>query len=166
MSEARLNELAVESGWSQASDAERGHISRCAACISALLFKMDADAPEQSSVVPFPKRTPSRMSYGLLEAASTGGIRSPVTSTSAGGQFVLRILPEQDEPRRGLVTIEYKGEDPTTDGTLCTVKDSAGNTLLQAQLRGGRAAAHAENLVEIDLSQGWTLTVLDHPDEE
>lgn len=159
LSADRLGELAGSGGWSLAAPEEQDHLSKCPACLTTLSDLLAKDAGESTRVIPFPKKSRPVMDYGLTEAASTGGVRGPVTSHSAGGDFILRILPEKGRPERGLVTLETAGITAAdTDGIEYTVKDSAGNILLRATLRAGRAAARFEHLPNIDLSRGWTLT--------
>jgi hypothetical protein len=100
------------------------------------------------------------LSFGMREAAATAKSgREPISLPSACGGFVLSVLPQMDDPDRGMVALEATCPERTNlEGARVSVKDHAGNVILTGRLREGRLARRCEAISSFDLST-WTVVV-------
>jgi hypothetical protein len=102
------------------------------------------------------------LSFGMREAAATAkSSPEPVSLPSACGGFVLSLLPQMDDPDRGMVALEATcPERGSLEGARVSVKDHAGTIILAGRLREGRLARRCEAISSFDLST-WTVVVGD-----
>ena len=137
------------------------HLSLCPACLkewaswrSALTEVDELDRPEASEDETIPV-----MAYGMQEAAATDKPEEPISIRSSCGRFIFGLLPQLDNPEKGMVTLEAVADgDMTVEGRYVTVRDRNGLVVLEGRLRHGRLARTCEKLSEIDLTT-WTLVV-------
>ena len=156
-----LYNMAGPGGIEKADDKALNHLSLCPICLeewaswrNALTAVAELDRPEASEDEPIPV-----MAYGMREAAATAKPDEPINIRSSCGRFIFGLLPQLDNPEKGMVTLEAVADgDMTVEGRYVTVRDRNGLVVLEGRLRHGRLARTCEKLSEIDLTT-WTLVV-------
>jgi len=156
-----LYNMAGPGGIEKADDKALNHLSLCPICLeewaswrNALTAVAELDRPEASEDEPIPV-----MAYGMREAAATAKPDEPINIRSSCGRFIFGLLPQLDNPEKGMVTLEAVTDgDMTVEGRYVTVRDRNGLVVLEGRLRHGRLARTCEKLSEIDLTT-WTLVV-------
>ena len=138
------------------------HLSLCPTCLEewaswrsalAAVEALENDPPEEAAHFGI-------TAYGMREAAATAKPGEPMNLRSSCGRFILGLLPQLDNPEKGMATLEAVSDgNITIEGTV-TVRDRNGLVVLEGRLQGGRLARTCEKLSGIDLST-WTLVVND-----
>ena len=99
------------------------------------------------------------MSYGILKAAATKGLKDPISVLSECGRFTLGIFPQIDDPAKAMITLEIAENDTTLfEDRTTVVKDRNGLLLLKGKVQNGRLARRFEDLNKVDFST-WTVVV-------
>ena len=155
--------MAGPGGIERADDEALNHLSLCPICLeewaswcSALRTVDELDRPVADEDEPIPA-----MTYGMREAAATDKPDEPISIRSSCGRFIFGLLPQLDNPEKGMVTLEAVADgDMAVEGRYVTVRDRNGLVVLEGRLRHGRLARTCEKLSEIDLTT-WTLVVDD-----
>ncbi|MBW2215602.1 MAG: hypothetical protein JRF34_00160 [Deltaproteobacteria bacterium] len=137
------------------------HLSLCPRCLSkwaewlkAINAVADLEVDEG-----YERNASPQMSYGLLKAAATEGPKDPLSLRSACGRFALNLLPQMDNPEKGMVTLETAGSaEADLEGCRILLRDANGLVILEGKLRHGRLARLCENISGIDLNT-WTIVV-------
>jgi len=150
--------MAEPGGITRSSAEAVAHLSLCPVCLEdwakwrrAFTTVQELESTEEQE--------PFVMTYGMREAAATGKPEGPVSSKSSCGRFILGLLPQIDNPDRGMVTLEsIAGQETPIKDQHVTVRDRNGYVLIDGILIHGRLARTCDNLSEIDLSI-WTLIV-------
>jgi len=158
-----LYSMAGPGGVERAEDKVLNHLSLCPVCLeewaswrNALTAVDELDRPEADKDETIPV-----MAYGMREAAATAKPDEPLSIRSSCGRFIFGLLPQLDNPEKGMVTLEAVADgDMAVEGRYVTVRDRNGLVVLEGRLRHGRLARTCEKLSEIDLST-WTLVVDD-----
>jgi len=156
-----LYSMAGPGGIEKEGDEALNHLSLCPICLEewalwrrALTTVDELDRPEASEDETIPV-----MAYGMREAAATAKPEEPINIRSSCGRFIFGLLPQLDNPERGMVTLEAVADgDMTVEGRYVTVRDRNGLVVLEGRLHHGRLARTCEKLSEIDLTT-WTLVV-------
>jgi hypothetical protein len=159
-----LYRMAGPDGVEKSSHEEVDHLSLCPDCLDKWaswrraihdveeLERPGADEEDASTI----------LSYGLREAAASLGASEPLTMKSSCGRFILGLLPQVDDPDKGLVTLEAAAEGSmSVEGRRFIVRDRNGVVVLDGKLHHGRLARTCERLSALDLS-AWTLVVDDN----
>ncbi len=156
-----LYRMAGSGGIDASDDAAVHHLSLCPDCLETWAsWRQAVTAVEElDSNEAVDAETSQPVVYGLRQAAASFESREPFSLRSSCGKFVLGVLPQVDNPDRGLVTIEAaaEGEMPV-EGRHFMVRDRNGRVVLQGRLHHGRLARTCERLNDLDLS-AWTLLV-------
>ncbi len=162
LSEEDIYRMSQTAGIENADPASVEHLSLCPICMKKwtdwgkALSRMDEAEVEEE---------PSIAGYGMLKAAAAPGPPEALSLQSACGGFMLGILPEIDNPARGLVTLEATVEKAERmEGRRLIVRDRAGAVILEGRLYEGELVRRHENLPGIDLST-WTIIEAD-PNEQ
>jgi len=156
-----LYNMAGPGGIEKADDKALNHLSLCPICLEewaswrrALRAVAELDRPEADEDETIPV-----MAFGMREAAATAKPDEPINIRSSCGRFIFGLLPQLDNPEKGMVTLEAVADgDMTVEGRYVTVRDRNGLVVLEGRLRHGRLARTCEKLSEIDLTT-WTLVV-------
>ena len=156
-----LYNMAGPGGIEKADDKALNHLSLCPICLEewaswrrALRAVAELDRPEADEDETIPV-----MAFGMREAAATAKPDEPINIRSSCGRFIFGLLPQLDNPEKGMVTLEAVTDgDMTVEGRYVTVRDRNGLVVLEGRLRHGRLARTCEKLSEIDLTT-WTLVV-------
>ncbi len=158
LSEEEIYRMARTAGIDEADPAALDHLSLCLVCMKKwtdwgkALSRMSESEEEEE---------PSVAGYGMLKAAASPGPPEALSLQSACGGFMLGILPEIDNPARGLVTLEATGEKAERmEGRRLVVRDRAGAAILEGRLYDAELIRRHENLPGIDLST-WTIIEAD-----
>jgi hypothetical protein len=159
-----LYRMAGPGGIEKSSDEEVDHLSLCPECLDkwvswrlAIHDAMELNRPEAGE-----EDASMIFSCGLREAAASLGASEPLTMRSSCGRFILGLLPQVDDPDRGLVTLEAAAEGSmSVEGRRFIVRDRNGFVVLDGKLYHGRLARTCERLSALDLS-AWTLVVDDN----
>ena len=158
-----LYRMAGPGGIEKAGDKALNHLSLCPACLEewaswrrALTTVDELDRPEAGEDETMPV-----LAYGLREAAATAKSDESISLRSSCGRFIFGLLPQLDNPDRGMVTLEAVADgEISVEGRYVTVRDRNSLVVLEGKLRHGRLARTCEKLSEIDLTT-WTLVVDD-----
>jgi len=156
-----LFRMAGPGGIETSSDAEVNHLSLCPDCLEKWSSWRRAMTvlEEIQEIGPDDARAFSPVVYGLRQAAASLEAKEAVSIRSSCGRFILGVLPQVDNPDKGLVTIEAAADgEMAVEGRHFTVRDRKGRVVLQGRLRHGRLARTCERLMDLDLS-AWTLLV-------
>ena len=156
-----LYNMAGPGGIEKADDKALNHLSLCPICLEewaswrrALRAVAELDRPEADEDETIPV-----MAFGMREAAATAKPDEPINIRSSCGRFIFGLLPQLDNPEKGMVTLEAVTDgDMTVEGRYVTVRDRNGLVVLEGRLRHGRLARTCEKLTDIDLTT-WTLVV-------
>lgn len=162
-----LYRMAGPGGIEKSSTDEVDHLSLCSECLEkwaswrrAITVVAEFEKINAGEENAFPLIT-----YGLREAAASLASREPVSMRSSCGKFVLSLLPQVDNPDKGLVTIEAAADGTmSVEGRHFIVRDRNGIVVLEGKLHHGRLARACDRLTDFDLS-AWTLAVNDKADE-
>lgn len=158
LSAEEIYRMAEPGGITRSSAEAVAHLSLCPVCLEdwAKWRRAFTTVEELESTE---EQEPFVMTYGMREAAATGKPEGPVSSKSSCGRFILGLLPQIDNPDRGMVTLEsIAGQETPIKDQHVTVRDRNGYVLIDGILIHGRLARTCDNLSEIDLSI-WTLIV-------
>ena len=99
------------------------------------------------------------MAYGMREAAATAKPEEAINIRSSCGRFIFGLLPQLDNPEKGMATLEAVSDGHMdVEGKWAVVRDGSGSVVLEGRLRHGRLARICDNISKIDLSS-WTLVV-------
>lgn len=159
-----LYQMAEKGGIERARDETLEHLSLCPYCLGKWAswrravndvesLKGDVSEDEESSV--------PVMALGLREAAATARSTGPFSMKSSCGKFVLSLLPNMENPKKGMITLEALGDEADAlEDRKVTVRDYNHFELLTGRLRQGRVARTCEDLDSLDLS-AWTVVVDD-----
>jgi len=158
LSMEEIYRMAEPGGIARSGDEAVSHLSLCPVCLEewaewrrALTAVEDLESIEEQE--------PLVMTYGMREAAATEKPEGPVSIKSSCGRFILELLPQINNPDRGMVTLEsIAGQEAPIKDQHVTVRDRNGYVLIDGMLLHGRLARICDNLSEIDLST-WTLIV-------
>jgi hypothetical protein len=151
LSEERIFELAIAKNLIIAPDHEITHLSTCPLCMDDWSFWVnvqnddDCDVDSQYPV----------LSGGMLRAAASPGTVEVLRLPSFCGRFTLGILPEINNPERGLITLETVAE---FEARTAEVRDSHGRIILQGRFAQGRIAGRCDDLKEIDPG-AWSIII-------
>ncbi len=137
------------------------HLSLCPVCLKkwaewrrAVTTVENLEEDEISA-----QKKPSFLSYGLLKAAASEGPKGPLSLRSTCGRFTLNLLPQMDDPKKGMITLESVAtEDDEPRKRNVTIRDAKGLVILDGKLRHGRLARRHENISNIDLN-AWTIVL-------
>lgn len=158
-----LYRMAGEGGIDGASDAEVDHLSLCPDCLArwARWRQAICEAEALDGAEAEAADGPAVLTCGFREAAASWGPGEPVTMRSGCGRFILGLLPQVDDPDKGLVTLEAAADGTlSVEGRRFIVRDRNGVVILDGRLRQGRLARTCERLKDLDLS-AWTLVMDD-----
>jgi hypothetical protein len=155
--------MAASRGMETANPQHIAHLSICPACLREWVFwsRVRADdSPEtDASDGETDRERPSTFSGGMLRAAASPGETEALRIASACGRFFLGVLPQTGAPEKGLITIEtLETLAERFEGQTATVRDAAGQTILEGRFQGGRAAGRVDHIKGINLST-WSLVV-------
>lgn len=161
LSDRRLYQLALDGGLSKAKEWEVEHLSLCPHCLD----KWEAFSVVTSPLPPEDYDAGGIISYGELKAAASG-FKEPVSAQSTCRRFMFEILPDMDDPAKGMAVLEIIGDTPEEyEGKLVIIKDACNHTILKNIIRQGRAASRIERLDALDPSQ-WTIVIKMPADRE
>lgn len=156
-----LYQMARDGGLEQASPADVAHLSLCPVCVNQWAEWRKA----LSAVAALEGEPPAAtLTYGIRQAAATRKtVAEPVRLPSACGRFVLSLLPQMDDPDRGMVALEAVGEGGRElDGQSVIAKDRLGIVMIAGRLREGRLARRSDQISTFNLTL-WTLVVQPEP---
>lgn len=162
LADERLYQAARKNGLAALSENERHHLARCPRCLHEwaewLHALADEDEPAQG------REHDIILTCATLQAAATTQ-REPVRLRTQCGRFFLSLLPQVEDRRQGLMTLEVavSGEDQL-DGWRVSVRDRNGRRLLEGTLHNGRLARPCEELDKVDLA--LCTVVLQRPRDE
>ncbi len=135
------------------------HLSLCPACLKKWAeWRMAVNTLENLEKDDLSEQE-NLLSYGLLKAAATDGPKGPLSLRSSCGKFTLNLLPQMDDPGKGMITLES-----TTDGNHdlkernVTIRDANGLVILDGKFRHGRLARRCDNITDIVLNS-WTIVI-------
>ncbi len=137
------------------------HLSLCPQCLNkwAEWRKAISAVTDLETDEGYERNASSQMSYGLLKAAATEGPKGPLSLRSACGRFALNLLPQMDNPEKGMLTLETVGSaEADLEGRRVLLRDAKGLVILEGKLRHGRLARLCENISGIDLNT-WTIVL-------
>jgi len=165
LSETDLLRLAGNGELTAASASELRHLDNCSACFerwAAWRRAVSAAAEADEAEFPEDERLPE-CACGFQEAAASPADSStsePRVYTSGCGGWRLELLPERENPERGLLVLTQlnrseKSPD-TSAGYNVTVFDRQGRRLLSGTLEEGRLARLCTNFSGLDLTL-WTV---------
>lgn len=158
LSTEAIYRMAGSGGIAMAEDKMIDHLSLCPGCLEEWVEWIKA-IESLEDLESIDEQEPPIMTYGMREAAATGKAAGPVSIKSSCGRFILELLPQIDNPDRGMVTVEtIAGQETAIKNQHITVRDRNGYVLIDGILIHGRLARTCDNLSEIDLST-WTLVV-------
>jgi len=152
----RIYELAEPGVLDSAPSAEIEHLSLCASCMKewALWCQVQAEQPEF-----FEDDQPSAISGGMLKAAASPGEREALKLVSACGRFRLGMLPEMENPEKGLVTLETAADAVGKfNGNKVSIRDAKNRIILKGTIENDRIARPCKGFQEIDLSS-WSIVI-------
>ena len=101
-----LYNMAGPGGIEKADDKALNHLSLCPICLEewaswrrALRAVAELDRPEADEDETIPV-----MAFGMREAAATAKPDEPINIRSSCGRFIFGLLPQLDNPEKGMVT--------------------------------------------------------------
>ena len=152
-----LARLASDKGLAEASKDELEHLDECPICLAnwsawrrAWSTVDDLDNPEEE----IDDHHSLEHTYGFLEAAASDHIGNRgVSMESSCGSFRLELLPDREQPSRGMIILTALKEN--REGHVC-VRDRQGREILSGTLSDGRLARLCQKFNKLDISI-WTV---------
>ncbi len=152
---ARLRVLAQDGGMANALPHEMDHLSLCPVCLERWNQEVQAGRDLQenqdisgslASLEHCSLGAGTSMDYCMMQAAASSQ-PTAVEMVSASGDFTVSVLPDMEEGKRVLVTLEVAPASlDKYEGKEAEVRDYFGNVLFQRAITGGRAAAILEDV--------------------
>jgi hypothetical protein len=154
----QLTGMAADGGLERAEPSLIDHLSLCPACLAKWAAVVRAQRENRQAADDY------LLACGMREAAATHEEKTtPSSMTSECGRFILGIYPDQENPRKCMVTLEVDhGLRETLEDRTATIRCGNGPILLQGRLRGGRLSRIFEDITTCRLDS-WTLEI--SPDE-
>jgi len=163
LSMATLFEMARPSGLEDSAPEAVDHLSLCPLCLEewASWRRTFTAVDALENIAPEEWEHSGVMACGMREAAATAKPEEAVNIRSSCGRFVFGLLPQLDNPEKGMVTLEVVSDGHmNVEGRYVMVRDRNGLVVLEGRLRYGRLARTCKKLSDIDLTT-WTLVVDD-----
>jgi len=150
--EEDIYKMAEDGGMERADPKAIKHLSLCPVCMDnwvgwrEAISVLEQGGAEEESI----------MSYGLVEAAATHGIKEAISYDSACGRFTLTLSPHLNFEEEWLVTLRAVEDNISSEGMYIEIRDRNGGILLEGRLVNGRLARYRGDLSNVDLSK-WTI---------
>ncbi|RKY26794.1 MAG: hypothetical protein DRP61_05410 [Candidatus Omnitrophota bacterium] len=117
------------------------HLIRCSVCSKKLKELMEAEEKANAMDVVF------------LKAAATFKPEWPIRVQTEGGKYIVTISPHEEEPERGLITVEVdRYWTRQIEGRPIVVRDGNKRELLRGTVINGKVAGKLDKLSDIELN--------------
>lgn len=157
LGDEQINQLASPGALASCSEAILDHLGSCPPCLARL--KTACEERDSHEAHFEDEAADDWYSGGTLEAAATEEKDPSLRLPSNCGNFILKILSEKGQEKRGMVVLELQGEFASRfESSEIQVRDNSGSLLLEGTVIGGRLARLVEN-VESYSMQSWSLVV-------
>lgn len=146
--EARIFELADAENLATAQGHEIEHLSTCPACMEDWNFWVNV---QQGADADMDRDFPEILSGGMLRAAASPQAPEALRLQSFCGRFMLKILPEMDNPQKAMIALETAADsDRSFETRAAEVRDAKNRVILSGRFAQGRIAAICDDLNRID----------------